>query len=65
MTPVSYKDDVYIFGGRAEQIDIQKVFKLKLTVDEGIKYEKAIKTSLEPIGNLSFSGTNLKVFLNK
>ena len=46
MTPVSYKDDIYIFGGRAEQIDIQKVFKLKVTIDEGIKYEKAIKTSL-------------------
>lgn len=46
MTPVVYKEDIYIFGGRAEQIDIQKVFKLNITIDEGIKYEKAFKSIL-------------------
>lgn len=33
MAPVVYKDEIYIFGGRAEQIDIQKVFKLNITID--------------------------------
>ena len=64
MTSVSYEHSFYVFGGRAEQIDIQKVFRLNIEVDEGIKYEKSVKTSLEPVGNLSFAGTNLRVFIN-
>ena len=64
MTSVSYEHSFYVFGGRAEQIDIQKVFRLNIEVDDGIKYEKSVKTSLEPVGNLSFPGTNLRVFIN-
>ena len=41
------------------------MFKLNITIDEGIKYEKAFKSSLEPVGNLSASGTNLRIYLNK
>ena len=33
MTPVYYANSIYLFGGRAEQIDIQKVFKLHVHVD--------------------------------
>ena len=46
MTSITYEHSVYVFGGRAEQIDIQKVFRLHIEVDEGIKYEKSIKTLL-------------------
>ena len=46
MTAITFMNDVYLFGGRAEQIDIQKVFKLKIDVDEGKKFEKSVKTSL-------------------
>lgn len=65
MTAVNYQGSIYMFGGRAEQTDIQKVFKLKLELDEGVKFEKCIKAELEPVGNLSSPGTNLKVFLNQ
>ena len=40
------------------------MFRLNIEVDEGIKYEKSVKTSLEPVGNLSYPGTNLRVFIN-
>ena len=33
MTAVTYMNEIYLFGGRAEQIDIQKVFRLKIDVD--------------------------------
>lgn len=65
MTPVSFSNEIYLFGGRAEQIDIQKVFKLNIEADEGKKYEKSIKITLEPVGSLSASGTNLKVYVDK
>ena len=64
MTSISYQHSTFVFGGRAEQIDLQKVFRLNIEVDEGIKYEKSVKTSLQPVGNLSFGGTNLRVFVN-
>lgn len=38
MTPVTFANEIYLFGGRAEQIDIQKVFKLNIEADEGKKY---------------------------
>jgi hypothetical protein len=41
------------------------VFKLNIEADEGKKYEKSIKMSLEPVGSLSAPGTNLKVFVDK
>lgn len=64
MTSVTYEHSIYLFGGRAEQIDIQKVFRLNIEVDEGIKYEKSVTASLEPVGSLTAPGTNLKVFVN-
>lgn len=63
MTAVTYINEIYLFGGRAEQIDIQKVFRLKIDVDEGKKFEKSVKTSLEPVGNITVPGTNLKVYV--
>jgi hypothetical protein len=64
MCPVLFEEQIFLFGGRNENNDIQKVFKLKIEVDEGVKYEKSISMELEPVGNLSFPGTNLKVFTN-
>ena len=37
MTPVEYQGNIYLFGGRSAN-DIQKVFKLILDMDTGIKY---------------------------
>lgn len=56
-------NNIYIFGGRADKTDIQKVFKLNINIDDSKKYERSLKTHLEPVGNLSTSGTNLKVYL--
>lgn len=42
MTPVTYNNQVYLFGGCAET-EIQKVFRLNFDIDEGVKYEKAVK----------------------
>lgn len=53
-----------MFGGRADT-DIQKVFKLVLDVDFGLKYEKCVKAELQPVGFLSNPGTNLKVFVSE
>lgn len=62
MTPVQYQGVVYLFGGRADS-DIQKVFKLVIDLDEGVKYEKCLRPELQPVGFLSNPGTNLKVFV--
>lgn len=37
MTAVEYQGAIYLFGGRAAS-DIQKVFKLILDLDIGVKY---------------------------
>lgn len=42
MCPVVFENQIYLFGGRNENNDIQKVFKLKVEVDEGVKYEKSV-----------------------
>lgn len=63
MAHITYINNIYIFGGRADKTDIQKVFKLNITIDDSKKYERSLKTHLEPVGNLSTSGTNLKVYL--
>ena len=64
MTPVQYRGTTYLFGGRADS-DIQKVFKLVLDIDFGLKYEKCVKAWLPPVGFLSNPGTNLKVFVSE
>lgn len=38
MTYATFSNEIYLFGGRADQIDIQKVFKLKIEIDEGKKF---------------------------
>lgn len=42
MATINYKDEVYIFGGRVGDSDIQKVFKFHVTLNEGMKFEKSI-----------------------
>jgi len=37
MTPVVFNNIIYLMGGRAES-DIQKVFKLNLDYDDGVKF---------------------------
>ena len=37
MCAVTYQNNIYLFGGRADS-DIQKVFRLKYDIDEGVKY---------------------------
>lgn len=64
MTPVEYQGSIYLFGGRSAS-DIQKVFKLVLDFDTGVKYEKCLKPELQPVGFLSNPGTNLKVFISE
>lgn len=64
MCPVIYHNQFFLFGGRADS-DIQKVFRLKMDLDEGVKYEKSVKTELEAVGTLSQPGTNLKVFVDQ
>lgn len=64
MTPVVYNNIIYLFGGCADT-DIQKVFKLNIDLDQGVKYQKSAKIELEPVGHLSNPGTNLKVFVDK
>ena len=64
MTPVEYQGNIYLFGGRAAS-DIQKVFKLILDIDSGVKYERCLKPELQPVGFLSNPGTNLKVYVNE
>lgn len=63
MAPVSYQNVVYLFGGRSD-MDIQKVFKLNIDFDSGVKFEKSLRAELEPVGHLSNPGTNLKVCVN-
>lgn len=41
MTPVEYQGSVYLFGGRAVA-DVQKVFKLSVEIDKGVKLEKSL-----------------------
>lgn len=38
MSTIKYEDQVYIFGGRVGDSDIQKVFKFHLTLNEGMKF---------------------------
>jgi hypothetical protein len=64
MTPVTYNNQIYLFGGCAET-EIQKVFRLNFDIDDGVKYEKAVKVELEPVGHLSNPGSNLKIYVNK
>jgi hypothetical protein len=45
MTPITYNNVIYMFGGCADS-DIQKVFKLSLDIDQGVKYEKSVKFEL-------------------
>ena len=54
---------MYLFGGRTAT-DIQKVFKLILDLDTGVKLEKCLRPELQPVGLLSNPGTNLKVFVS-
>lgn len=37
MTPVTYNNAIYLFGGCSDS-EIQKVFKLNLDLDQGVKY---------------------------
>jgi hypothetical protein len=60
MTPIEYNGSIYLFGGRSST-DIQKVFKLVLDLDTGVKFEKCLRPELQPVGFLSNPGTNLKV----
>lgn len=64
MTPVEYQGTHYLFGGRGSS-DIQKVFKLKVDLDPGVKFEKCLRPELQPVGFLSSPGTNLKVYVNE
>lgn len=64
MTPVQFQGTTYLFGGRSAS-DIQKVFKLIMDIDPGIKYEKCLRPELQPVGFLSNAGTTLKVFVNQ
>jgi hypothetical protein len=45
MTPVLYGNCTYLFGGCSDT-DIQKVFKLNIELDQGLKYEKSVKLEL-------------------
>ena len=64
MTPVWYSNSIFLFGGCSDS-DIQKVFKLSIDVDNGVKYERSVKMELEPVGHLSNPGSNLKVFVDR
>jgi hypothetical protein len=37
MTPVLHGNSIYLFGGCSDS-DIQKVFKLNIDLDSGVKY---------------------------
>lgn len=45
MTPISYANYIYLFGGSSDT-DIQKVFKLNIEIDQGLRYEKSVKLEL-------------------
>lgn len=64
MATINYKDQIYIFGGRVGDSDIQKVFKFHVTLNEGMKFEKSITMGVEAVGNLTVPGTNLRVYLD-
>lgn len=34
MTHIIYMDSIYLFGGRTDKDDIQKVFRLNINIDE-------------------------------
>jgi hypothetical protein len=37
-----YANYIYLFGGCGDA-DIQKVFKLNIEIDQGLRYEKSVK----------------------
>ena len=60
MAAVEYQGIIYLFGGRGAS-DIQKVFKLVIDLDIGVKFEKCLKPELQPVGFMNNPGTNLKI----
>lgn len=64
MAAVGHANSIYLFGGCSDT-DIQKVFRLNIEIDQGLKYEKSVRMELEPVGHLSNPGSNLKVFVDR
>ncbi len=65
MTLVEHRSEIYLFGGRTDEGDVNKVFRLDFELKGDSRPDKALKLTLDPVGSMSEGGSSLKIVVRK